>query len=419
MATIDEISTRALQNLKNAKKDVTPNEYHKEFCKVASELNSKSEDCELFKELVSKLNVEEQAEIKKNDVKTFEELVALLLRRVHPKNLSSLASIVSQALAPSININIDEQLTNFSIKIGNSPELIFEEDIQKEMKKLLEKRFNSDQNLLKEKTNDIAKLVTIMGNYLKDALSSNKSSSDNLTNIKDELISMTVSKENLTELSTIQNKLIDAASSIENEMQQVVRQNLSSGENKVKDLEAKICSLEDKLKIAEKEAVEDHLTGLMSRRAYETSVLKVEKTYQRENIQYAIIFFDIDHFKKVNDTYGHKAGDIVLSTFAKILKSQTRDSDIVARYGGEEFVAIVDFKLKRELLNYLKRIKSIVRDNAFNCDGKNIKITFSAGVVLRSDHKSYEHAIQKADILLYEAKEGGRDKILMEDGGVI
>ena len=134
------------------------------------------------------------------------------------------------------------------------------------------------------------------------------------------------------------------------------------------------------------------------------------------NIQYAIIFFDLDHFKKINDTYGHSGGDMILSTFGKILNKYTRDMDIVGRYGGEEFIAIVHYNLKRELLQYIKRIKNIVTQNKFIYQDNKISITFSAGVTLRDDHKTYESALQKADMLLYEAKEAGRNKIIFEDG---
>lgn len=418
MTNIELIAKDTIKNLLEKGIEPTPNEFHKEFCNVAKKLNSEIEECELFKELVSKLTNEEQNEIKTNNVETFEELVSLLLKRVHVNNVSTLASIIKQALSPSININLDEQLTNFSIKIGDSPELIFEEDIQKEMQKLLEKRFESDQHLLKEKTTDIAKLVTLMGRYLKDAINSSKYSHDNVTIIKDELVSLDLTSENFKELSTLQNKLISAAATIESEMKEV-RKNLSSGENQVCELKNKIQHLESQLKEAKKEAVEDHLTGLLSRRAFEGEVKRVEKNYQRDNLQYAIVFFDLDHFKKINDTYGHKGGDIVLSTFSKILKSQTRETDIVSRYGGEEFVAIIEYKLRREILQYLKRVKKIVKDNSFLYEDKKIKVTFSAGVVLRSIYRSYDNALQKADILLYEAKENGRNMILLEDGTTI
>ncbi|MGB5917483.1 GGDEF domain-containing protein [Arcobacter sp.] len=418
MTNIEKIATKTLEVLKERNVQPTPNEYNKEFCNLAKEQNEKIEECNLFKNLVSKLTPQERDELNANDVQTFEELIALLLKRVHIKNVSTLASIIKQALSPSINIHLDEQLTNFSIKIGDSPELIFEEDIQKEMQKFLEKRFTTDQTLLKEKTADIAKLVTLMGKHLKEAINSNQNSSSNVTSIKDELASIDLEDSNVSELVALQNKLINAASSIETEMNEVNKK-LSTGENHVKDLENKVQNLESQLKEAKKEAIIDHLTGLLTRRAYDTEIKTIDKNFERENIQYAIVFFDLDHFKNINDSFGHEGGDTVLKTFSKILKSQTRENDILARYGGEEFVATVEYKLRREVLQYLKRIKNIVNENSFNYKNNKIKVTFSAGVVLRNDHKTYHDAIQKADILLYQAKNDGRNKIMLEDGLVI
>ncbi len=123
--------------------------------------------------------------------------------------------------------------------------------------------------------------------------------------------------------------------------------------------------------------------------------------------------------KKINDTYGHEAGDVILKTFAKILEKQTREYDAICRYGGEEFVVIVHFKLKRELLGYLKRVKTIVTENKFVYKDERIHITFSAGVATRSRYKHYDDAIKKADELLYEAKNSGRNKIVLDDGKVI
>ena len=105
--------------------------------------------------------------------------------------------------------------------------------------------------------------------------------------------------------------------------------------------------------------------------------------------------------------------------FAKVLNKNTREHDILGRYGGEEFVAIVHFNLKRELLKYLKRIKAIINENSFIYKNQKIKVTFSAGVAIRNNHDTYDGTIQKADLLLYEAKEGGRNKIVIEDGTII
>jgi GGDEF domain-containing protein len=357
MTNIEKIALKTLEVLKEKNIQPIPNEYNKEFCNIAKSQNEKIVDCDLFKKLIDKLTAPEQDELKANNIQTFEELIGLLLKRVHVQNVSTLASIIKQALSPSINIHLDEQLTNFSIKIGDSPELIFEEDIQKEMQKLLEKRFSNDQNLLKEKTADIAKLVTLMGKHLKEAINNNQNSSTNVTNIKDELVSIDLENSSITELVDLQNKLINAASSIESEMNEVNKK-LSTGEDHVKDLENKVQVLESQLVEAKKEAVIDHLTGLLTRRAYDTEIKMIDKNFERENIQYAIIFFDLDHFKNINDTYGHDAGDTVLKTFSKILKSQETTNNQLHLVLSEDSP-----NTNKEVLNTLRSIESLLIQN--------------------------------------------------------
>ena len=227
-----------------------------------------------------------------------------------------------------------------------------------------------------------------------------------------------MSTNNLSELSKLQSKLIDAASSIEDEMMKVGK-NFNSGKSQINALEQEISELKHELDDVKKESKYDHLTKLLTRKAYEVEVKNFESNYDRNSVFYALVFLDIDHFKKINDTYGHDAGDVVLSTFARILHKQTRKIDIIGRYGGEEFVCIVHYNSKDDLLHYLQRIKRIVHENDFIYKEDAINIRFSAGVVLRHDHESYEEAIQKADVLLYEAKTQGRDKIILEDGTVI
>ena len=418
MNDIAEVVDTTLLNLGNKNIEPTPNAYQKEFCAVAKELKFQVEECVRFKELVRKLSESEQEEVSEKKIESVNDLVELLLNRVASKNLDTLASLFKSSLTPSINIELDENLAKFSIKIGNSPSLMFEEDIQKEMQSYITKRFETDQSIVKQKTEDIAKLVTLMGKYLNDAISSSGSGSGNVSEIKDEIESLDISDGNLKELSILQSKLVSAALSIENEMS-AVGEKFKDGRSQVNKLEQKIQKLEEELDGAKKESSIDHLTGVLTRRAFDDEIQRIENLYVRNDTQYAIIFFDIDHFKNVNDTYGHEGGDVILKTFAKVLQKETRENDIICRYGGEEFVAIIHFNLKRELLKYLKRIKSIITQNKFIYKEHKIQITFSAGTTLRNNYESYINGLQKADLLLYEAKESGRNKIIIDEGTVI
>lgn len=415
---INKIVKQTLTNIHQNRKIATPNEYHKEFCKVAVSYELNVKECQQFKTLVEKLSKKEQIEIKKRNISTIEDMIPLLLERVSADSANNLVSLFQKSLTPSISIDIDESLKKFSVKIGDSPALIFEDEIQKEMQDFITKRYEADQKVVKQKTADIAKLLTLMGQYFNDAIQSSGMGSKEVTNIKNQLQSIDLQKNEIGQLTNLQSKLIDAAMSIENEMSNV-EERLNTGKSKVDSLEQKVKELEKELDKTKQESTKDHLTGLLTRRAYEDSVKRIENEFVRNKTQYAIIFFDIDHFKKINDNFGHHAGDVILSTFAKILDKNTRDLDIVGRYGGEEFVAIVHFNLKRELLKYLKRIKSIVSENNFIYKKDKINLTFSAGVAVRNHHDSYDNAIQKADMLLYEAKETGRNKIILEDGTVI
>ena len=300
-------------------------------------------------------------------------------------------------------------------KIEKEPNLLFKKEIQEKIEDFINKRFERDKKIVIERTSDISKLVLLMEEYLNEAISSNGSGSKNVLSIKERIESISIKEDGLEALTKLQNELIYAASSIEKEMNTVTNK-LQTGRTKVQELEEKVNTLEAELSRTKTENMRDHLTGLLTRRAFSDEIKKIESAYERIKTQYAIIFFDLDHFKRLNDTYGHECGDVVLSTFGKILNKSIRDHDIVGRYGGEEFVAIIHFNLNRELLQFLKRIKTIVTENSFLYKDKKIKVTFSAGVALRSNYDTYDNTLQKADMLLYQAKENGRNKIVLENG---
>lgn len=371
-----------------------------------------------FGNIIEQLTEKEKSNLSDDSINSNEGLISLLLKRVAPENVEELASLLEQSIIPSICSETDDEISRLFLKINADVNLLFDKQIQAKIEDFIFKRVQRDKKVVIQKTSDISKFVTLMSQYLNDAISSNGSGSKNVLNIKEKIQSINLTKDGLDELADLQNELIGAASLIEEEMS-TVSSKLKSGKSKVEELEEKIKNLEEELNRTKNESMTDHLTGLLTRRAYSNEIRKIENSYQRNNTQYAVVFFDLDHFKKINDTYGHDGGDVVLKTFAKVLEKCTRENDIVGRYGGEEFVAIVHFNLNRELLQYLKRVKTIVTANDFKYKDKKVKVTFSAGVAVRSNHISYASAIQKADMLLYESKKNGRNQIRIEDGQTI
>jgi len=125
----------------------------------------------------------------------------------------------------------------------------------------------------------------------------------------------------------------------------------------------------------------------------------------------ACMMIDADHFKEVNDTYGHEAGDAVLAAFAKILKKTCRTVDIVGRYGGEEFVGLLSETDTQGGVIFAEKVRSHVEKARFMYKGKRIEVTVSCGVSERAKHVSLHATINSADEYLYKAKNEGRNRV--------
>ena len=164
-------------------------------------------------------------------------------------------------------------------------------------------------------------------------------------------------------------------------------------------------------------AIIDSLTGLYNRMHFNETIQKEWKRTYRYGRPVTFIMLDVDHFKKVNDTYGHLSGDIVLKTVAKTIKEKTRDSDFVARYGGEEFAIILtETPLKNGIVAAEKIRQAIESKKIKTLNDKTVKVTVSCGVATvepQTNIESPEKLIDKADKALYKAKNTGRNKVVV------
>jgi diguanylate cyclase (GGDEF)-like protein len=122
---------------------------------------------------------------------------------------------------------------------------------------------------------------------------------------------------------------------------------------------------------------------------------------------------DIDHFKKVNDTYGHLAGDTVLAGVARVIAKKLRDTDLLGRYGGEEFTLLATPMEYTGAIQLAERIRALVEGHEFTYDAHRIKVTVSIGVSTwqPSMKDNYEEMVRQADSALYSAKEAGRNRV--------
>lgn len=162
-----------------------------------------------------------------------------------------------------------------------------------------------------------------------------------------------------------------------------------------------------------KMAVIDPVTNVYNKRFF-VERLKEEFIHaKRRKFNLALLMIDIDHFKNVNDTHGHLAGDMLLHQLAGIVKSMMRTEDLLARYGGEEFVAILRGTAKSGAFNLAERIRLKVEKTPLEFEGKKVPVTISIGVASldeEASHATPEELIKHADEKMYFSKENGRNK---------
>ncbi|MCC6544295.1 MAG: sensor domain-containing diguanylate cyclase [Nitrospirae bacterium] len=170
---------------------------------------------------------------------------------------------------------------------------------------------------------------------------------------------------------------------------------------------------EEKL-LLEKLVITDDLTRLYNHKYFVRRLDEEFKRAKRYSSPLSCMMIDLDNFKRVNDTYGHQAGDKVLKDVAKVLKKSVRETDIIARYGGEEFSVILPNSIREDALRLAERICRSVRSFVFDCikEGENITVSIGVTTYPHPDVTDFENLIRKADNALYKAKEGGKDRVV-------
>lgn len=158
----------------------------------------------------------------------------------------------------------------------------------------------------------------------------------------------------------------------------------------------------------------DHLTTLFNRGYWELRLIQEFKRFDRYEQPSSLIMLDIDHFKKINDSYGHTVGDEAIRAVSRIIKEQIRDLDIAGRYGGEEFGIILTNTNGDGACVFAERLRTTIEQLTIYAEGHEIKFTVSLGVAELNDQlHDHRHWIERADQGLYKSKEGGRNRCTM------
>ncbi len=200
-------------------------------------------------------------------------------------------------------------------------------------------------------------------------------------------------------------------------VQLALREHVASTQATIRHQEAEkeMAVLQDQNRELQKQILHDPLTGIYNRNFFDESLEREISRGQRLAVPVAVIFADIDHFKRFNDTYGHQFGDYVLQRVTKAFQSTLRTSDVLARYGGEEFVVLVGQPTEKGVERLAERIRESIAAEPLDFEGTTLHVTCSLGTAVaipgRKEQGVAKRLVAAADQCLYEAKHGGRNQV--------
>lgn len=188
-------------------------------------------------------------------------------------------------------------------------------------------------------------------------------------------------------------------------------------QNNLRSYEKELLQIRKRSESLEKEVLLDELTQISNRRSYDLHIKECFREYKRDSEKFSLILIDIDHFKKINDNYGHKAGDKCLKEIAQRIKSTLRESDFLARYGGEELIVILHGCDSKDAANIAEKIRRRIENTRFIYHDEAIPVTVSLGVTeaIPSDTEP-EAPFIRVDEAMYRAKNEGRNRVCSSTG---
>lgn len=203
--------------------------------------------------------------------------------------------------------------------------------------------------------------------------------------------------------------------SAEDERRDAITQEMNRLRNRLSQMESQTTDLKENLIEERRQARTDSLTGLNNRMAYEQALAAMHTEWQQGNSTLNIIICDIDHFKKINDNFGHQAGDRALQSIASILQLNVAESEMLARFGGEEFVLLIANADIIETKAIAEKLRAEVEKASFKFRGEQIPITISCGYSAFRPGDEPSAAFRRADEYLYEAKKRGRNRCVGDE----
>lgn len=217
---------------------------------------------------------------------------------------------------------------------------------------------------------------------------------------------------NIAELNDVLGEVVRAAQKVEAEAL-VSQQHMLAAQSEVQEAEQRIRTLETELQQMSERVHEDHLTGSLNRRGLDEAFERERARAERRHTPLCVALLDLDNFKKLNDTYGHAAGDGALRHLVRVVKETLRSVDTVARFGGEEFVILMPDTTLESAAQTMVRVQRALTAHFFLHEHDKLLITFSAGVARLQPGEDQAALMARADKAMYEAKHTGKNRVVV------
>jgi len=407
LSTINDVMNQLLTLL------APPEEHQSTFERIKSHLPPKNTDS-ILKELASELNLIMASPISleaNTEVQNIDEVILDLLDRLSiVPGMNKKAKEIQQTIRSGLTL---EQwptvLDNIAKEVNTALQLISDE------KSELENFIAQVTEQLVEITDYISEDQQEQKTGLFDAQNFHKQ-------MNSEVLKMHESVHSASDIESLKQTLDENIASLKGNISDYLSKGklrFTVAEKRNKALSAQVVSMEketqelkNRLNENKNKLFFDTLTGIHNRMAYNDQIAKLMARWKRyeERFSYAIV--DIDHFKNVNDTYGHNTGDKVLQLVANIMKKNIRESDTLFRIGGEEFVLILPNTNLAQAEPTIEKIRSAVGNSGFRFKDEKVDIHISAGLTEVNKDDTVDSLFERADKGLYQAKETGRNKLV-------
>lgn len=272
---------------------------------------------------------------------------------------------------------------------------------------------------LKNVNEELADIYGLLGGAVKHSQNERAASRKLQDDMMREMGELESSAENATDLNQLKSKVKSQLGSIRqfidqhqntDQAQQHLAQQLETLGAKIKTMEMEAEKNRTSLEAQRKKALQDALTELPNREAYNERASVEVQRWQRYGRPLSVAVFDIDHFKRINDSFGHQAGDRVIKVIGRSIAKRLREVDFFCRYGGEEFVALMPETDSQTAVAVLEKVREAIANAAFNYKEQPLTITVSIGVTEFKTSDTLDTAFERADQALYAAKSGGRNR---------